>query len=201
MSWGRFCRRASYVLRGAWCVPSTPLACTERGEVARVRGTFQLTHHASRIIPLLIFGLLWLLRPQSLYAHNELRQSIPSAGEILTESPATIQLQFSEPPASVFIRLFDRRFNEVSGVEILPVTGQEFEVVAHVPTLNPGVYTVQWLTLSQDNHAISGTFQFEVQGTTPSTLINSSIMGVLAAAILAGIMIFWRQTEPIVNSL
>lgn len=158
-------------------------------------------YHTSRIILFLVFGVFWLTRPQPLFAHNELRQSSPSAGQVLTESPATIRLLFSEQPANVFIRLFDRRFNEVSGVEILPSTAQEFEVVAHVPTLNPGVYTVQWLTLSQDNHAVSGTFQFEVQGRSPSTLINSLIMVVLAAAILTGIIYFWRQTEPIVNPL
>ena len=190
MNWGRFCRKTWCVWRGF-----KPGAC------GVWRAVCSVMHHASRITLLLMFGVLWLARPQPLFAHNELRQSSPSAGQVLTESPATIRLLFSEQPANVFIRLFDRRFNEVSGVEILPSTAQEFEVVAHVPTLNPGVYTVQWLTLSQDNHAVNGTFQFEVQGTSPSTVINRVIMGVLAAAILTGIIYFWRQTEPISNPL
>ena len=175
MSWGRFYRRTRIVplspLRGWWRV-----ACG---------------------LLVVLWGLT--LRPRPLLAHNELRQSTPAAGEVLAESPATIRLQFSEPPANTFVRLFDRSFNEVSGVEILPAGEQTLEVVVRVPTLNPGVYTVQWLTLSQDNHAVSGTFQFEVQGTSPSTLVNNLIMGVLAAAILAGILYFRQQLEPLVN--
>lgn len=184
MSWGRFCRKTWHVWRGF-----KPGACGVWRAVCSVR------HHASRITLLLMVVLLWLARPQPAYAHNELRQSVPSAGEILPESPATIRLLFSEHPANVFIRLFDRDFAEVPGVELLPIGDAELEVVASVPTLNPGVYTVQWLTLSQDNHAVSGTFQFEVQGKSPSTLINSLIMVVLAAAILSGIILFIHQNR------
>lgn len=179
MSWGRFCPKTGCL----WCA------------------MYSVRYHASRITLLLMFVSLWLVRPQPAYAHNELRQSVPSAGEVLTESPATLRLQFSELPANVFIRLFDRNFAEVPGIELLPIEEATLEVIASVPTLNPGVYTVQWLTLSQDNHAVSGTFQFEVQGTSPSTVINRVIMGVLAAAILTGIIYFWRQTEPISNPL
>lgn len=173
MSWGRFCRR-----RSAWCV---------------LRRLF--THHAPRLLLLLVLGIWLLSRPQSLFAHNELRQSIPAAGDVLSTSPSEIHLLFTESPAGAFVKLFDLHFQEIPGLEILPTGSDAHEVVALVPELENGTYTVQWLTLSADNHTVTGTFQFEVQRTSPPVFSNGIIGGVLAAAILAGIILFIRQTR------
>ncbi len=49
------------------------------------------------------------------------------------------------------------------------------------------------ITLSADNHTVTGTFQFEVQSAPPSPVINTVIAAVLAAAVLTGIGIFIRS--------
>lgn len=187
MRWGRFCRK-----RRAWYVPSTLLR-------ARVRGAW--VHYVSHTMLLLLLGIGLLARPQPLFAHNELRQSIPAAGAVLPASPPEIHLLFSEIPAGAFMKLFDRQFQEIPGLEILPPGSDANEVVALVPELENGTYTVQWLTLSADNHTVTGTFQFEVQQTSPPLFSNGIIGGVLAAAILIGIILFIHQTrKPEVSS-
>lgn len=178
MNWGRFCLK-----RSAWCV------------LRRL-----LTHHASRFSLLLLMSVWYVARPQPLFAHNELRQSIPTAGAILAASPPEIHLFFSEPPAGVFIKLFDLHFQEIPGLNILPIESNPNEVITLVPELENGTYTVQWLTLSADNHSVTGTFQFEVQRTTPSFFSNLIIGGVLAAAILVGIVLFIKQNRTGVSS-
>lgn len=171
MSWGRFCqRRSTYLCR-------------------------VLTHHTPLITSLLLLGMWLLSRPQPLFAHNELRQSIPAAGAILPASPPEIHLLFSETPAGAFVKLFDRQFQEIPGLEVLPASGAANEVVALVPELANGTYTVQWLTVSMDNHSVTGTFQFEVQHTAPSFFSNMIIGGAFAAAILSGIILFIHQNR------
>ena len=188
MNWGRFWQNRT------WCVPSTLLrACAEQSEVTRVRDAW--VHYGSRIMLFLLLGIGLLARPQSLFAHNELRQSIPAAGAVLPASPPEIHLLFSETPAGVFVKLFDRQFQEIPGLEILPTGSTATEVVALVPELANGTYTVQWLTLAADNHTVTGTFQFEVQQTSPPVFSNGVIGGVLAAAVLSGVILFIRQNR------
>ena len=156
-------------------------------------------HHAPSFILLLLVSVWLFSRPQLIFAHNELRTSIPTPGDILSESPPEIRLTFSEPPANTFIRLFDDQFHEIPGLNVLPSGLNSNEVVATVPQLENGNYTVQWLTLSADNHSVTGAFQFQVQGqkTASSNSIFSSniIGGILAAAILAGIILFIQQNH------
>ena len=170
MSWDRCCPK----MRGVWCV-------------VRVASL------------LVVLGLGLMARPQPLYAHNELRQSFPTAGQILNESPPEIRLTFSEPSANVFIKLYDRQFQEIPGLQVLAAAPDASEAIAQVPKLKAGTYTVQWLTLSADNHTVSGTFQFEVRGTSQAGLINGIIMGVFAAAVLTGLALFSKQIRSSPN--
>lgn len=154
----------------------------------------QLRLFTSRLVRFILLGVgIWLLRPHSLLAHNELRQTNPAAGEILNQSPAEIRLTFSEPPTNGYITLYNAQFQEIPGLTVLPPEENGYELAAALPQLEDGTYTVQWLTLSADNHTVSGSFQFSVRHTSPPSLINNLISGVLAAAILAGLFLFWQQ--------
>jgi len=170
MSWARYCRR--------------------------VRGAYGVVRVASLLV---VLGLGLIARPQPLYAHNELRQSFPTAGQVLNESPPEIRLTFSEPSANVFIKLYDRQFQEIAGLQVLAAAPDASEAIVQVPKLKAGTYTVQWLTLSADNHTVSGTFQFEVRGTSQAGVMNGIIMGGFAAAVLAGLALFRKQVKPSPN--
>ncbi|MEI2609787.1 MAG: copper resistance CopC family protein [Candidatus Promineifilaceae bacterium] len=138
--------------------------------------------------------VLWgIARPQRLYAHIELRQTFPAPGQVFAASPREIRLTFSEPPLSAYVQVYGRQFEEIPGVEVLPLMPNAVNVIATVPPLMSGAYTVQWLTLSADNHTVTGTFQFEVQSAPPSPVINTVVAAVLAAAVLTGIGIFIRS--------
>ncbi|MCL4870874.1 MAG: copper resistance protein CopC [Anaerolineae bacterium] len=151
----------------------------------------RFTLHVSRLLSLLL--LFWLLlRPHPLAAHNELRHSYPAAGQTLSQSPTEIRLTFSEPPANGGITLYDQQFRQIADVTLRPPGENPHELAAALPQLEDGTYTVQWLTLSADNHTVSGSFQFSVRHTPQSSLMNNLIVGVLAAAILAGLILFWQ---------
>ncbi len=96
-------------------------------------------------------------------AHAELVSSNPAPGQVLTEFPDEVRLEFNESISlgSTFT-VFDREFKEIPiSVEIdlntdNIMTGRQVEIT------EPGVYTVQWLIISQDGHSIDGSFSFAV---------------------------------------
>ena len=107
-------------------------------------------------------------------AHALLVRSSPAANAELLQSPATIELWFSEPLELSF-----------SSARLLAASGQEVPVGAPlvdstdpnhmtlpVGQLTPGIYTVAWKTLSRvDGHEWVGSFPFTVlnpDGSRPS---------------------------------
>ena len=100
----------------------------------------------------------------------------PVPGATLTKAPAEIRLQFSEPvnTGSTLV-LFTRDFQQIPlSVEI--DFDQPTDLVAPtVPSLTTGIYTVQWLVINQDQHQISGSYQFQmVEDQEVSRMVNDS---------------------------
>ena len=106
--------------------------------------------------------LLLLFAVVPAYAHAELEESDPADGETIT-TPYTLTATFSEE--------FDRdrsfiRVRDAAG-ELVAEGGQDPDdpnvMVAELPVLDPGIYTVQWQTTTPDDNGVErDTFTFNV---------------------------------------
>jgi copper transport protein len=106
--------------------------------------------------------------------HAHLVTSSPGSGAVLPDAPGELRLVFSEPLEGGFSSL-DLR--DAAGAELLSRTGDvdpadRFALVAPLPQLADGVYTVTWRSLSAaDGHTTDGFFSFGIGdvGTVPGS--------------------------------
>ncbi|MGH2673707.1 MAG: copper resistance protein CopC [Actinomycetota bacterium] len=106
-----------------------------------------------------------LLSPTRAWAHAALVESEPAAGSELSIAPGVVTLSFTEP------------LNErLSRIVVIAPDGERFEgaavedttMRARLTTNQPGVYSVEWTTVSLlDGHALQGSLAFGV-GVAPS---------------------------------
>lgn len=124
-----------------------------------------------------------------LYAHTELVEAVPDFGETVEGSPAEVWLKFSEPLGAVnVIRVVDSDFRQVEGV-VMVATGSAETITARLPTLEAGLYTVEYDVLSADGHMVQGSYQFAVAESNSSV----SWLSGLAFGILFGLLFsLWR---------
>ena len=95
-------------------------------------------------------------------AHSRPETTAPADGEVVTAAPAVISISFDKPMRVTIIELTGAdgdAFALERTDEMKPVT--RFE--ATPPALPAGTYTVGWRGLSEDGHAMSGRFSFEVR--------------------------------------
>ncbi|MFK7801126.1 MAG: copper resistance protein CopC [Anaerolineae bacterium] len=135
---------------------------------------------------MLLWGILlglcyYLVQPYVTLAHAELIDSDPAPGAMLSSSPQEITLTFDEPvtPGSTFV-IYDRDFGvipaEVQTDQNKPnlISGHQIDIT------ESGVYTIQWIVISEDGHPIDGSFSFEVD--LNNTNIKENNMELIAAA-------------------
>jgi methionine-rich copper-binding protein CopC len=94
--------------------------------------------------------------------HTELISSNPADGDSLTTSPPEVRLVFSGPvePTLSLIRLITA---DGAQLELNPGNEDESRVlVARLPGLSNGDYTIEWSTVSVDGHKVEGRLTFEV---------------------------------------
>jgi copper transport protein len=101
-----------------------------------------------------------LLSPARASGHAALLESEPAAGSELSTAPGVVTLSFTEP------------LNErLSRIVVIAPDGERFEgsatevktLRARLTTNQPGVYRVEWTTVSLlDGHALQGSFAFGV---------------------------------------
>lgn len=94
--------------------------------------------------------------------HTELISSNPADGDSLTTSPPEVRLVFSGPvePALSLIRLITA---DGAQLELNPSNEDESRVlVARLPGLSSGDYTIEWSTVSVDGHKVEGRLSFQV---------------------------------------
>lgn len=109
------------------------------------------------LVLLVLLGWVGVVR-----AHSELARAVPGPGARVV-APPELRLRFSERVTEeTAVLLFADGFVAVPGVvaQLDPVSLQE--VVAALPPLSLGVYTVQWTAVSLDGHELSGSYAFEV---------------------------------------
>lgn len=128
---------------------------------------------------------LWLVLAVVLYclmavspvlAHAELVHAVPEPNAVLSQSPAQVELIFSEPLET-----------ELSGIQILDSDGQAIDMgeatvdptnpermTVSLPPLPDGLYTVSWQALSQiDGHMEAGIYPFAVGSEAAAGLANA----------------------------
>ena len=95
-------------------------------------------------------------------AHSRPETTAPADGEVVAAAPEVIAISFDKPMRITIIELTGANgeaFALERTDEMAPVT--RFE--AAPPDLPAGRYTVDWRGLSEDGHAMSGRFTFEVR--------------------------------------
>jgi copper transport protein len=117
------------------------------------------TRWSLRLVCFIISAGWLILVPTPAEAHAILVSSSPTAGATLGAAPGVVVLTFDEPLVS-----------RLSHATVVDPTGRPFEDSVSGETMRvplstnaPGVYRVNWTTVSQvDGHTITGTFQFGV---------------------------------------
>lgn len=121
-----------------------------------------------RRLALLLALAAVILLSSRVSAHSELVAAEPAPGAQLAQSPAEIRLTFSEPvAASSQIVVMGENFQQVEGLVPQFNPAEPGQLYTPLPTLTPGVYTVQWVSASADGHEISGSYSFSVGLVTP----------------------------------
>ena len=115
-----------------------------------------------------------LLLSQAVHAHALLVRADPQPNSELTQPPDSLQFWFSEPLEETFT---GARILDVAGAEI-PTGAPQFDpadpthLTLPLETIEPGVYTVVWQTLSSvDGHEWIGSFPLTIlnpDGTRPA---------------------------------
>ena len=121
---------------------------------------------------------------QTVSAHAELEKAEPAPNAKLTESPKQIKLVFGEELQAVGngITLLDAKGAkvELTEVKLDPADATHKTLIAGVPKLASGAYTVQWKNLSVDGHSKKGSYKFTL------TLLNVTGDVTLRFGLMAG---------------
>ncbi|MDX6466574.1 MAG: copper transport protein [Gaiellaceae bacterium] len=124
-----------------------------------------------RALPAVVVGALVL--PTGAFAHASLVRVSPSFKERLAASPREVILRFDQNvtalPGSVAVLAPDGK-NLVTSVRAVPA---KRAIVAHLPVLPRGPYTVRWHAMSNDGHVVSGVYTFGVR--VPAPLVTDAV--------------------------
>jgi copper transport protein len=108
-----------------------------------------------------------LLMPAGAFAHASLIRESPTFRERLASSPREVLLRFDQSvtvfPNSIVVLTPDGK-NLVTSVRAVPA---KRAIVAHLPRLVRGPYTVRWHAMSNDGHVVSGVYTFGVRVRAP----------------------------------
>jgi copper resistance protein C len=98
-------------------------------------------------------------------AHPTLKSASPAADVTSASSPAEITLEFSEGVIARFsgVELKDELGKVIgTGVVITDPKDRKRLIAPVLAPLNPGRYTVNWHTVSEDTHRIHGQYSFRI---------------------------------------
>lgn len=115
---------------------------------------------------LLIAAVVSLALPAQAFAHATLELTSPGFEQRLSSSPRTLTLRFDQ-----YIKALPRSLQLYSTRGAIPVARIHDNgrwLVASLPRLNRGGYTVRWHALSGDGHVVSGVFTFGVRARAPA---------------------------------
>lgn len=126
------------------------------------------------LVALLVVMLLTTGMPA--WAHASFVSATPRPGTGLPQAPGEVVLRFTEPlirdASGVTVR-------DPSGAEVVdgptrPVEGDQRAMRRSIGLLPPGVYTVEWTTVSPlDGHTLKGSYRFAVGSSTTGEAVVS----------------------------
>jgi copper transport protein len=116
---------------------------------------------------LLVAALAALAFPAAASAHATLTKAAPEFGTRVDQSPKVVRLEFDQSVDALpnAIRVFGAKGKLLSG-RTHTTTGRRV-LVAPVPRLVRGGYTVRWRAFSADGHVVSGVYTFGVRQKPP----------------------------------
>lgn len=126
-----------------------------------------------RFLVVLIAFALWISGTATVFAHARPRSSVPAASSQLMQSPAQVQIVFSEEttPAMSDGRVTNEAGEVVSTGFIVDPADRRQMRIALRPNLPNGTYTVGWRSFTgDDNGTAQGTFTFSVYGAAAATM-------------------------------
>jgi len=106
--------------------------------------------------------LLVVAHSFSSHAHTGMTLSVPADGAGVTGSPATLELVFSGDVRLVRLRITSATKENVALEQSQALTPAR-RFVLPLPSLQPGVYTVNWVVMGSDSHKMNGNFTFTVR--------------------------------------
>jgi copper transport protein len=118
-----------------------------------------------RVLVVVMLGGLVL--PASAFAHASITTSYPAYRERLASSPRDVILRFDQSvtalPHSIVVLTRDGK-NVAAPARAIPAKNA---IVARLPRLPRGPYTVRWQAMSNDGHVVSGVYTFGVRVRAP----------------------------------
>ena len=115
---------------------------------------------------LLIAAFAALALPAQAFAHATLERTSPAFEQRLSTSPRIVTLRFDQ-----YIERLPDAIRLYSAHGELPVPRIRTDgraLIASVPKLRRGAYTIRWHALSGDGHVVSGVFTFGVRAKAPA---------------------------------
>lgn len=114
------------------------------------------------ILNIFIVSTIW---SASAIAHALLERSVPAAGAVLNNAPATVTIFFDSELEPVFSKLVVKndQGEEVSQGNGDIASGNHKSLAAKLSTKASGAYHVYWNVVSRDGHRASGDFTFTVK--------------------------------------
>lgn len=112
--------------------------------------------------------LVALAAPGTASAHATLRQTVPTFQQRLARAPAQALLRFDQRVTALpgSIRVYSATGKLVSGPARNAADTRR--VVAFLPRLARGAYTIRWNAISSDGHVISGVYTFGIRAAAPA---------------------------------
>ncbi len=139
-------------------------------------------------------------------AHSDLMTATPAPGEQLSTIPGEVRLEFSSAlrPESRFA-LADANFQFIPDIQAQIRGDNRNLLVAEIPLLAPGIYTVHWVSVGEDGDFLRGSYSFSVrqdaQRESNISLYlrqNGLIAGVLLSLLVVGcvwLSRFYRKNQ------
>jgi copper transport protein len=109
-----------------------------------------------------VAALVVLAFPANAFAHASLKHELPGFKQRLSVSPRQVVLQFDQSVDALpkAIQVLTLKGRNVAGPP--RVIASQREIVASLPRLPKGPYTIRWQALSNDGHIVSGVYTFGV---------------------------------------
>ena len=113
----------------------------------------------------IVSGLVSALVATAVLAHAHLKKAVPADGAVVSTSPSSVVLNFSEPATltACWIQKGDGPKQKVTGLATTPAP----QISVPVPKLEAGTYVLSWRVVGDDGHVLPGQIHFTVSGTTP----------------------------------